>query len=66
VNPERPGLDGLLDRLEAVMARLADSGAPLERLVSDFEEASRLLEAAQVQLAEAAERVTRQETVDRP
>lgn len=61
MTPERPGLDGLLDRLETVMSRLADSGAPLERLVSDFEEASRLVDAAEAQLAVAAERVARHE-----
>ena len=55
------GLDGLLDRLEAVIGRLTDPGAPLERLVADYEEAGRLVEAAQVQLEAAAERLSRQE-----
>ncbi len=55
---EAPGLDALLDRLEAVIARLADPGAPLERLVGDFEEASRLVEAAQAQLDAATARVS--------
>ncbi len=55
------GLDGLLDRLEEVITRLADSGAPLERLVADYEEAGRLVEAAEALLAEAAERVARLE-----
>jgi len=51
------GLDALLDRLEAVIGRLSDSGAPLERLVADYEEAGRLVEAAQGQLDAATERV---------
>ena len=57
VEPEAPGLDALLDRLEAVIAALADPAAPLERLVADFEEAGRLVEAAQVQLDAAAARL---------
>lgn len=52
------GLDRLLDRLEVVIGRLADPGAPLERLVADFEEAGRLVEAAQAQLDAATERLT--------
>ena len=55
--PEESGLDALLERLEAVIARLSDPGAPLERLVGDFEEAGRLVDAAQVQLDAATERV---------
>jgi len=51
------GLDGLLDRLEAVIGRLSDPGAALERLVADYEEAGRLVEAAQGQLDAATERV---------
>ena len=51
------GLDGLLDRLEAVIGRLSDPGAPLERLVADYEEAGRLVEAAQGQLDAATERI---------
>ena len=54
--PQEPGLDGLLDRLERVIGRLSDPAAPLERLVADFEEAGRLVEAAQAQLDAAAER----------
>ncbi|HEY4027185.1 MAG TPA: exodeoxyribonuclease VII small subunit [Candidatus Dormibacteraeota bacterium] len=53
----RAGLDATLDDLEVLIARLADAGAPLERLVADFEEAVRLVEAAQGQLTAAAERV---------
>jgi exodeoxyribonuclease VII small subunit len=55
--PEPPGLDGLLDRLEAVIGRLSDPTAPLERLVADHEEAGRLVEAAQGQLDAATERL---------
>jgi exodeoxyribonuclease VII small subunit len=55
--PEPAGLDGLLDRLEAVIGRLADPSAPLERLVADYEEAGRLVEAAQAQLDAATERL---------
>lgn len=54
---ERPGLDGLLDRLEAVIGRLSDPNAPLERLVADYEEAGRLVELAQDQLDQATERI---------
>ncbi|HYW27689.1 MAG TPA: exodeoxyribonuclease VII small subunit [Terriglobales bacterium] len=54
---EPPGLDGLLDRLEAVIGRLSDPSAPLERLVADYEEAGRLVEAAQGQLDAATERI---------
>ncbi|HSR22845.1 MAG TPA: exodeoxyribonuclease VII small subunit [Candidatus Eisenbacteria bacterium] len=52
-----PGLDALLDRLEAAIGRLSDPAAPLERLVSDFEEAGRLVELAQARLDAALERV---------
>lgn len=54
---EPPGLDAVLDRLEATIGRLSDPGAPLERLVADFEEAGRLVELAQAQLDGAAARV---------
>jgi len=53
-----PGLDALLDQLEAAIGRLSDPAAPLERLVADFEEAGRLVEVAQAQLDAATERVT--------
>ena len=56
-DPEGPGLDALLDRLEAVIARLADPGAPLERLVADFEDAGRLVDAAQARLDAATRRL---------
>jgi exodeoxyribonuclease VII small subunit len=52
-------LDGLLDRLEAVIGRLSDPGAPLERLVADYEVAGRLVDAAQGQLDAATERLAR-------
>jgi exodeoxyribonuclease VII small subunit len=51
------GLDGLLDRLEAVIGRLSDPSAPLERLVADYEEAGRLVDAAQGQLDTATRRI---------
>jgi exodeoxyribonuclease VII small subunit len=54
---EGAGLDATLDRLEVLIGRLADPGAPLERLVADFEEAGRLVEAAQARLDAAAARV---------
>ena len=56
---EDEGLDGMLDRLEAVIGRLSDPGAPLERLVADYEAAGRLVEAAQGQLDAATERLGR-------
>ncbi len=64
--PEAIGLDGLLDRLDVVIGRLADPNAPLERLVADFEEAVRLVESAQGQLDAATERLTRLEPQSRP
>jgi exodeoxyribonuclease VII small subunit len=60
---EDGGLDGLLDRLEAVIGRLSDPSAPLERLVADYETAGRLVDAAQGQLDAAGERLAR---LDRP
>ena len=53
------GLDALLDRLEDVIARLSDPTAPLDRLVADHEAAGRLVEAARIRLAAAADRVAR-------
>lgn len=61
-----PGLDGVLDRLETVIGRLSDPNAPLERLVADYEEAGRLVDAAQGQLDAAAERLARLEQGPRP
>jgi exodeoxyribonuclease VII small subunit len=57
VSEPAAGLDELLDRLEVVIGRLADPGAPLERLVADHEEAGRLLDAAQAQLDAASSRL---------
>lgn len=54
---ETPGLDVLMDRLDELIGHLADPNAPLDRLVTDFEEATRLIEAAQKQLAAAGERI---------
>ena len=56
-----PGLDDLLDQLEMLIGRLAEPSAPLDRLVADFEAASRLVEAAQAQLAAAADRIAQRE-----
>jgi exodeoxyribonuclease VII small subunit len=56
---EADGLDDLLDRLESLTARLLDPAAPLDRLVADYEEANRLLEAAQTRLEAAAQAVER-------
>jgi len=56
-----PGLDDLLDQLEVLIGRLAEPNAPLDRLVADFEAASRLVEAAQAQLAAAAGRIAQRE-----
>jgi exodeoxyribonuclease VII small subunit len=57
--PEADGLDDLLDRLDALTARLLDPAAPLDRLVADYEEANRLLEAAQARLEAAGRAVER-------
>jgi exodeoxyribonuclease VII small subunit len=51
-----PTLDELLDRLERVIGALADPAAPLERLVTDYEEALRLVAVAQQRLDAAADR----------
>lgn len=59
---ETPGLDVLMDRLEELISHLADPNAALDRLVTDFEEASRLIEAAQRQLAAAAERIAQMQS----
>ena len=56
-----PQLDALLDQLEVLIGRLADPNAPLDRLVADFEAASRLVVAAQAQVAAAADRIEQQE-----
>ncbi|MDQ6772954.1 MAG: exodeoxyribonuclease VII small subunit [Candidatus Dormibacteraeota bacterium] len=55
--PALPGLEQLLDRLEATLQRLADPGAPLQRAVTDYEEAVRLLAAAEASFKAAADRL---------
>jgi exodeoxyribonuclease VII small subunit len=52
-----PPLEELLSHLEAVIGRLSDQSAPLERLVADYEEAARLLGAAETRLEAASRRV---------
>lgn len=54
--PEPP-LEELLSQLETVIGRLSDQSAPLERLVSDYQDAARLLEAAEARLEAASRRV---------
>jgi hypothetical protein len=56
--PVEPGLDQLLDRIEVLIGRLADPNAPLDRLVMDYEEAGRLVEAARNQLGVVSDRIT--------
>lgn len=53
---EGPPLEELLDHLEAVIGRLSEGSAPLERLVADYQEAARLLEAAEARLDAATRR----------
>jgi exodeoxyribonuclease VII small subunit len=55
---DAPSLDDLLDRLEAALQRLADPAAPLDQAVSDYEQAGRLLAAAEARMEAAARRVT--------
>jgi exodeoxyribonuclease VII small subunit len=52
-----PSLDQLLESLEAALQRLADPSAPLDRAVADYEQARRLLAAAEVRLEAARRRV---------
>jgi exodeoxyribonuclease VII small subunit len=52
-----PSLDELLESLEAALQRLADPSAPLDRAVADYEQARRLLAAAEVRLEAARRRV---------
>jgi exonuclease VII small subunit len=47
---EQPSVDVLLDRLEAVIARLAEAKEPIEDLVVAYEEGQRLLEDAEARL----------------
>lgn len=53
-------VDDLLDRLDAAITRLADGSAPLDRLVAAYEEATRLAEQAEQELAALAERLAEQ------
>lgn len=50
MSPE-PTLDELLGRLDTLLGRLADGRGPLDELVADHEEATRLLEQAEGRLA---------------
>lgn len=54
---EAPPLEELLDHLEAVIGRLSEGSAPLERLITDYQEAARLLEAAEARLDTATRRI---------
>ena len=45
-----PSVDVLLDRLDAVIARLAEAKDPIEDLVVAYEEGQRLLEDADARL----------------
>lgn len=56
------GVDAVLGRLEALVARLADVSSPLERLVADHQEAQRLLGLARRRLEEAARRMAPDQT----
>jgi exonuclease VII small subunit len=47
----QPSVDGLLDRLDAVIARLAEAREPIEDLVVAYEEGTRLLAEAGQRLA---------------
>ena len=46
----KPGVDELLQRLEAEIAKLADAGADLDRLVAAYDEARRLAAEAELEL----------------
>jgi exodeoxyribonuclease VII small subunit len=50
-------LDQLLESLEAVLQRLADPSAPLDRAVADYEQARGLLDAAERRLEAARSRI---------
>jgi exonuclease VII small subunit len=51
---ETPSVDETLDRLEAVIARLAEAREPIEELVVAYEEGRRLLVEAELQLTRLA------------
>jgi exonuclease VII small subunit len=50
------GSQSVMERLEAAIARLGDGAAPLEDLVAAHQEALRLLDEAEVELARLRER----------
>ena len=47
---EKPGVDQLLERLEAAIAKLADGRADLDQVVAAYDEARRLAGEAEVEL----------------
>jgi exodeoxyribonuclease VII small subunit len=53
-------VDDVLDRLEATIAKLAEGTAPIDRLVSAYEEATKLLEQAEKELAAVEKRLAEQ------
>ncbi len=55
-----PGIDELLDRLEAAMGRLADGSLPLDELLRADEEQWRLVREIQGRLRDALDRVERE------
>ena len=55
--PEEPGIDDLLDRLEAAMNRLADGTLPLDELLAADEEQWRLVSQVQRRLRELMARL---------
>lgn len=63
---QNEGLDDVLARLEDVIGRLTDQNAPLDRLVADYELASRLLDRARGRWEEAEVRVRRLEAILQP
>jgi exonuclease VII small subunit len=54
----RRSLDELLECLEGVLLRLADPAAPLDQAVSDYEQAGRLLAAAEARMEAASKRIS--------
>jgi exodeoxyribonuclease VII small subunit len=56
-----PSLDLLLDSLESALQRLADPAAPLDQAVADYQQARRLLAAAEARLEVARRRAARLE-----
>lgn len=56
---QEPAVDDLLTRLEEAIGRLADPRAPLGEVVRSYEEASRLLGAAEARLAAVSPRLAR-------